>query len=533
MTERRPHARVAGRLALGCALAIAGWALALAGCASSAPGAPVAFPARIGPAASGPAASGPAASGPAASARGGSGQAAKARGGGGPAATAPVREAPITRYGFPGSAILGAPTATSVTLSLLSSTALAVYVEYGAASARYTARTATTTLAPQLPGFVALTGLRPDAVTWYRIRYRASGSSTFSAANEQSFRTPRATGSAFSFAVEADPHVDVDGKMQPALFAAALANVRAERPDFLVDLGDTFLGDKFATSEAELTTQYANVRNDFGIIGPSVPLFLVNGNHEGEVGWRVAGSKASLATWAATERTTYYPLPKVGSVTGGAAATAASSGPGNYYAWEWGDALFLVLDPYSLIVTDPKQSGDAWDWTLGDAQYAWLARTLATSTARYRFVFTHHVLGDMRGGTEWAPYYEWGGGQKNGIHRFAIERPGWAMTIHDLFVRYGVTIVFQGHDHLYARQELDGVVYQTVPQPATDGDPANAPAYLTGTVLPAPGTLSVSVGATGVTVRYIRASVGANGSPAPANGSVVTSYVVSASAVRP
>lgn len=520
MSERGPHRRLAAGVALFCAVA-------LAGCSPPMPAASASSPVATRVPAS-------AAVPPAAAASGAPSRAqAKARGGGGPAAAAPVSEAPVARYGFPGSAILGTPTATSITLTLLASTALAMYVEYGPASARYTARTQTVVLEAQTPGRVVLTGLPPDAVTWYRIRYQASGNSTFSAADEQSFRTPRNTGSAFSFAVEADPHVDVDGKMQPALFGAALANIRAERPDFLVDLGDTFLGDKFATSDAELATQYANVRNDFGIVGPSVPLFLVNGNHEGEVGWAVAGTKASLATWAATERTTYYPLPRVGSVTGGAAATAGPAGPGNYYAWEWGDALFLVLDPYSFTTTDPKQSGDAWDWTLGDAQYAWLKRTLATSTARYRFVFTHHVLGDMRGGTEWAPYYEWGGAQRNGTDRFTTERPGWAMPIHDLFVRYRVTIVFQGHDHLYARQELDGVVYQTVPQPATDGDPANASAYLTGTVLPAPGTLSVSVAAVGVTVRYIRASAGASGSPDAANGSVVASYVVAPPAVRP
>jgi len=30
----------------------------------------------------------------------------------------------------------------------------------------------------------------------------------------------------------------------------------------------------------------------------------------------------------------------------------------------------------------------------------------------------------------------------------------------------GVTIVYQDHDHFYARQKLDGVTYQLVPQPA-------------------------------------------------------------------
>ena len=34
------------------------------------------------------------------------------------------------------------------------------------------------------------------------------------------------------------------------------------------------------------------------------------------------------------------------------------------------------------------------------------------------------------------------------------------MPVHQLMVKNGVTIFFQGHDHLFARQERDGMVYQ-------------------------------------------------------------------------
>ena len=44
-------------------------------------------------------------------------------------------------------------------------------------------------------------------------------------------------------------------------------------------------------------------------------------------------------------------------------------------------------------------------------------------------------------------------------------RPGWEMPVHDLLVKNGVSVVFHGHDHLYAKEELDGVIYQEVPQP--------------------------------------------------------------------
>ena len=40
------------------------------------------------------------------------------------------------------------------------------------------------------------------------------------------------------------------------------------------------------------------------------------------------------------------------------------------------------------------------------------------------------------------------------------------MPIHQLLAANGVTMFFHGHDHIYARQELDGVIYQTLPEPA-------------------------------------------------------------------
>jgi hypothetical protein len=447
--------------------------------------------------------------------------------GGGPPADTPVAVAPTTRYGFPGSIILGRPTATSVAVSLYSATSLSVYAEYGSRSGSYTSRTAAIALKASSPAVLTLTGLAPSAVTYYRIRYRPGSSGTYAAATQQSFRTQRSPGSAFTFAVEADPHVDVDRKMQPALLRAALGNVRTAGPDFLVDLGDTFLGDKFAKSADELAIQYANVRDYFGITGPSVPLFLVNGNHEGEDGWALDGTADVLPVWAATARKTYYPVPSIGSFYSGSTEKEPFVGEwDSHYAWEWGDALFVVLDPYRYTTTDPRKSGDVWDWTLGADQYAWLEKTLSTSDATWKFVFSHHVLGEGRGMIELAGLGEWGGEDKDGSDRFATERPGWAMPVHDLFVNHGVTVFFQGHDHLYARQELDGVVYQEVPQPATTGDPANEGAYRSGTVLAAPGTLSVTVASSGVTVRYVRSSVTSSGSPGPDNGDVVTSYTI-------
>jgi hypothetical protein len=149
---------------------------------------------------------------------------------------------------------------------------------------------------------------------------------------------------------------------------------------------------------------------------------------------------------------------------------------------------------------DDKKKRDLWSVTLGEAQYQWLKQTLETSTARYKFVFTHHVNGTGRGGIELANTYEWGDAA-----RYAIDRPGWDKTIHQLMVDNGVTIFFQGHDHIFARQELDGVIYQTLPEPANPNYTyENNNAYQSGDIFPNSGHVRVTVSAGGVKVDYIR-----------------------------
>jgi hypothetical protein len=72
-------------------------------------------------------------------------------------------------------------------------------------------------------------------------------------------------------------------------------------------------------------------------------------------------------------------------------------------------------------------------------------------------------------------------------------------------VKTGVTIFFQGHDHLFARQEKDGVIYQEVPNPADATYTAfNEEAYRSGDTFPNSGYLRVRVAPEGATVEYVR-----------------------------
>lgn len=166
-----------------------------------------------------------------------------------------------------------------------------------------------------------------------------------------------------------------------------------------------------------------------------------------------------MATYETLWRKRYYPNPFPDDFYSGNTSFEdyGMGQPENYYSFEWGDALFVVIDAWRYYTASVKPRN--WDWTIGKTQYDWLKQTLETSTAKYKFVFCHHVMGETRGGIAVATGFEWGG-MDNGTNKFAINRPGWAMPIHQLMVANHVNIFFQGHDHLYARESLDSLVYQ-------------------------------------------------------------------------
>jgi hypothetical protein len=76
--------------------------------------------------------------------------------------------------------------------------------------------------------------------------------------------------------------------------------------------------------------------------------------------------------------------------------------------------------------------------------------------------------------------------------------------------------VFHGHDHLYARQDLDGVVYQEVPQPGFPGNNRSRrspteESYRSGTILGSSGYLRVKVSLDEATVEYVKTTSPAAG----------------------
>jgi predicted phosphodiesterase len=392
------------------------------------------------------------------------------------------------------------------------------------------------------PASFTLTGLAANTSYTYRFVSWAKDGDEPKRGDERRLHTPRAAGSAFAFVIQADSHLDQG--VTPKVYEQTLANMVAAKPDFLVDLGDTFMTDKRGQDYERALPQYDAQRHYFGLACHSMPLFMVLGNHDGEKGDAGRG----IAEWSYNERTSRFPAPVIdGAMFTG--ATAMKDGRGaNYYAFEWGDALVVVLDPFWSTTERSRGGGggargggargggpnveklepvdSSWSRTLGRAQYDWLAETLAKSKAKQKFVFIHHLVGGIggqaaRGGVESARYFEWGGDNADGSDGFAAKRPGWPMPIHDLLVKNGVTAVFHGHDHLYVHSTLDGIHYQCVPQPgnlAGNTRSAEEYGYASGTLHGSPGHLRVSMAADGTAkVEFVRTAI-ADGDAAAGGG---------------
>lgn len=450
--------------------------------------------------------------------------------------------------------LLGRPTDTSIELRILQ------YSD-GQGSVRYRPEDqATWKTTPEIavvngqPQSVVIESLKPDTKYIYQWIFKGTKGSDSLESSEHSFRTARLPGSSFAFSVTADSHLDENSS--GTVYTRTLLNALASSPDFHLELGDTFMTGKYVRPEISYP-QYLAQRYYLSHLCSSAPLFFVIGNHDGE-----SAGRGSM-TWATTTRKSFFPNPTPNAFYTGNTQKEADIGlPENYYAWMWGDAQFIVLDPYRYTTSKRRGGGgqrggqrggksgpsnstndtvdssinDAsgmnnWYWTLGEEQYQWLKQELK-KPAKYRFVFIHHLVGgtiqNQRGGAEVATMWEWGGKNLEGKYEFDTYRKNWGKPIHQLLVDARVSVVFHGHDHFFAKQELDGIVYQEVPQPshARVGNTRSAAeyGYLMGDFQPSSGYVRVRVESDQVRVDYVRTFVGER--DAQRNGEVSYSYVV-------
>jgi 3',5'-cyclic AMP phosphodiesterase CpdA len=269
--------------------------------------------------------------------------------------------------------------------------------------------------------------------------------------------TAPVAGTPFSFALITDSHIpprsplpdatDVSAYIESTL-ASVAADVRTVDPDFVIDLGDTLDFHEFGFNDPPPDSSwtrlgYLNYRRVLGDTLRRAAHFPVVGNWDGETGCFTTEEIER----SRSQRLLYLPGPDDRTYAEGGSPTQ------DYYAFTWGDALFVVLNVMTYTPTCHRLSDDSGlpdDWTLGAAQLAWLDRTLAGATSKWRFLFIHHTVGGAAGDFENSAYGR-GGGQAAAIGEQAV--------IHDMMRRYGVQVFFYGHDHVCTDMVVDGIHY--------------------------------------------------------------------------
>ncbi|MFH2000087.1 MAG: hypothetical protein ABIK28_10415 [Planctomycetota bacterium] len=467
---------------------------------------------------------------------------------------------------FLGKEMIARVSDNSATISMYSLIETDVYIEYGREPGLYTFSSGEYRHnPPETPIEVVLTNLEPDTQYYYRLSYRRAGKGPYQHAEEGHFHTQRKRGSEFSFALHSDEHLT--GKhysVNPlqmndvALYKVALGNIENAGYDFLLSLGDLVVNEglgKNVLSIDEAKRNYIVQREYYyNEALHSLPFYFVLGNHEGEQGWYYKPDEPdkNKAVMNAMARKELIPNPYPDLFYSGNSEPVQEYGMNeDYYSWEWGDALFVVLSPFHSTKEKPQDTYDGWDWTFGKDQYDWLYDTLHGSEANWKFIFTHHLTTTTtvaegnalthygRGGIEVAkfkvaqwPSFEWGGEDDSGDIVFDEKRPGWEQgPIHDFLVSEKVTAVFHGHDHLFAKQDLDGIVYQECPVPDDSlygiGFRKQG-LYEYGTVLNNSGHIQVRVNPELVQVDYVRAYLPGDGP----NGHIEYTYIIEETAPK-
>jgi predicted phosphodiesterase len=228
-------------------------------------------------------------------------------------------------------------------------------------------------------------------------------------------------------------------------------------PDFVMHLGDVLDYHEFGFNVAPYDPilsrwAYQNYRNAMGNTIGRAAHFSAVGNWDGENG----DFTDEQVQRSRSQRMLYLPNPSPETYPQGGS-------PGqDYYAFTWGDALFIVLNVMTYTKTSHLLTGvDEYpdDWTLGQQQLDWLESTLAGNDTRWKFLFIHHTVAGAGPNLANAAYGR-GGGQAAHVGEQAI--------IHQMMLDHDATVFFHGHDHVFVDMTVDGIHY-------TDPGAAGAP----------------------------------------------------------
>ncbi|HRI15025.1 MAG TPA: metallophosphoesterase [Verrucomicrobiota bacterium] len=269
-------------------------------------------------------------------------------------------------------------------------------VEFGTDPDLADAQSQEALLTPVLTREVTLTGLQPGTRYYYRVRLAHARSPIFS------FRTLPASGD-LDFLVLGD-----SGAGSAAQFAIA-RHLSVRSPDLIVQLGDiVYPYFSFGRTDTRCLSVYRSLLR-------TTPFYFAWGNHD-----LYGGTEPYRTAFRVPTNDT----PQLAHVSEGTL-------PEFYYSFDAGDAHFAVLFwPYSSQYYMRENC----------PQLQWLEADLAASSKPWKFLCLHHPVNTS-------------GGHRNDDLNFnrIPDRNEVAARLMPLARKYGVQMIFSGHDHNFER----------------------------------------------------------------------------------
>ena len=228
---------------------------------------------------------------------------------------------------------------------------------------------------------IQLEGLQPNTKYYYKAMQDGVDYSTLT------FSTPPATG-------KIKVAVIGDGRSRPDTFSLVCKQAIKTDPDVVIVTGDICYDSKYKSFKDEFfVKELLKLASGYGF-------YNAVGNHEG----------FSKNTKAFTQ------------------APLSASGRQDYYSFEIGDALFIILS----TETSCKK---------GSPQYDFLEKELKNTTKKWKIVAFHKSAYVAGGHDDFKPMVK---------------------VSEELFEKYKVNLVLNGHSHFYQRNEVKGIPHLTL-----------------------------------------------------------------------
>lgn len=216
----------------------------------------------------------------------------------------------------------------------------------------------------------------------------------------------------FNFIVFGDSRFATPGEPLPEAFKRIMEESRLILPDFMVHTGDIVM--IYGDDEKGVQEEYA--RTDDYLSKVTRDIYFVPGNHD----YSTAANADHFKKFSGQTR--------------------------DYYSFDFKGAAFIILNTEM-----PGQVG-----RIDGEQQAWLERELESKKdSRAVFVFMHRPLF-----TPPVTYRDKNGKPKPPAKFFVSDQERTELI--NLFVKYQVTAVFAGHQHLYYRNDYQGVPFITI-----------------------------------------------------------------------